>query len=307
MPPHGVVSRLQEWGIPVAINYPTNYAQGMAVEKERIASLVQKLVVEELAEQRRQHGAVVDAVQLPNDPLTMAETATLHDALEARRNYLTETGKKDGQGNLVARVRKCQDRLKYLKEHHADMPLWKLDLPAIDKITAYWRNRPNTRQGSRCSLDHARDMLKELWRFLGWLEDHPGYRWQKPKGTDKISRSPTKLPEDNGDEAFQTTTKDTYTPEQLAVIVRHADAFGRALIAVCVNCVFGAAEIGQWPTKKFSLYNAHPHADKVGIDTTDEDSWVVGPRPKTGVYGEHWLWPQVAKAVLPFLDGRAVS
>ena len=149
-------------------------------------------------------------------------------------------------------------------------------------------------------------MLKELWRFLGWLDDQPQYRWQKPKGTDKISRSPIKLPEDNGDAAFQTTTKETYTPEQLAILAQHTDDFGRALIGLCVNCAFGAAEVGQWPTQKFSLHTAHPYADKLGIDTTDEDSWVVGPRPKTGVYGEHWLWPQVAKAVLPFLDGRAV-
>ena len=31
---------------------------------------------------------------------------------------------------------------------------------------------------------------------------------------------------------------------------------------------------------------------------------MTGPRPKTGIYGEHLLWPQVAAAVKPFLDGR---
>ena len=278
----------------------------MTVEKERITKLVQALVAEELAKERSLHGAVVDAVTIPNDPLAMAETAALHEALEARRNYLTDTGKKDGHGNLVARVRKCQDRLRYLKEHHANVPIWKLDLPAIDKMAAYWRNRPSTRHGNRCSRDHASDMLKELWRFLGWLEDHPSYRWQKPKGTDKISRSPIKLPEDNGDAAFQTTHKETYTPEQLAIILRHTDSFGKALIGLCVNCAFGAAEVGQWPMQKFSLYQCHPHADRLGIETSDQDSWVVGPRPKTGVYGEHRLWPQAAKALLPFFDGRAV-
>lgn len=54
------------------------------------------------------------------------------------------------------------------------------------------------------------------------------------------------------------------------------------------------------------LHKAHPHADKVGIDSTDADSWIVGNRPKTGVYGEHLLWPQVADALAPFLDGREV-
>jgi hypothetical protein len=44
----------------------------------------------------------------------------------------------------------------------------------------------------------------------------------------------------------------------------------------------------------------------LGIKSTDDDSWVVGPRPKTRKYGEHWLWPAVADAVAQFLDGRPV-
>jgi hypothetical protein len=302
----GVVVQLRAWGIPVTVGNPIAYAEGLAIHQEQITTLVQKLVAEEVTKLRRVRGAVADTATLPDDPLAMAETATLHQALEARRNYLTDTGKKDGQGSLVARVRKCQDRLRYLKQHHADMPLWKLDLPTIDKMAAYWRNRPITKKGNRCSREHATDMLKEWWRFLGWLEDQPNFRWQKPKGTDKISRSPAKLPEDNTSEAFQTTTKKTYTPEQLATIAKYTDDFGKALIALCVNCAFGAAEVGQWPTQKFLLHTAHPHADKLDIKTTKNDSWIVGPRPKTGVYGEHWLWPQVARAVFPFLDGRAV-
>ena len=302
----GVIAQLREWGIQVTVNNATAYAEGLEIHRQQITSLVQTLVAEAFAKQRRLKGAVADVATLPNDPLAMVETATMHEALEARRKYLTETGKKDGQGNLVARVRKCQDRLRYLREHHANIPLWKLDLPTIEKMAAYWRNRPTTRQGNRCSREHARDMLKELWRFLGWLEDQPNYRWQKPKGTDKISRSTAKLPQDNGEAAFQTTHKETYTPEQLAIIAQHANNFGKALIGLCVNCAFGAAEVGQCPIQKFLLNKAHPHADKLGIDSTDEDSWVVGPRPKTSVYGEHWLWPQVAKAVSLFLDGRAV-
>jgi hypothetical protein len=301
-----VVSQLRAWGIPVTVNNPTAYAEGLTIHRDQVVNLVQELVAEEFAKQCRERGAVANTATLPSDPLVMVETATLHQTLEARRTYLTDTGKRDGQGSLVARVRKCQDRLRYLKEHHADMPLWKLDLAAIDKMAAYWRNRPATKQGHRCSREHARDMLKEFWRFLGWLEDQPTYRWRKPQGTDKISRSPVKLPEDNGGEVFQTTTKETYTPKQLATIAKCTDSFGRALIGACVNCAFGAAEVGQWPMQKFSLHKAHPHADKLGINSTDADSWIVGPRPKTGVYGEHWLWPQVADAVLPFLDGRAM-
>ena len=127
-----------------------------------------------------------------------------------------------------------------------------------------------------------------------------------PKGTNKISRSPNGLLEDQGKEAFQTLNKPTFTPQQIALIAEQADSFGKALVGICVNCAFGASEVGRLSTRGYSIHKAHPHADKVGIASTDADSWVVGPRPKSGVYGEHLLWPEVADAVAPFLDGRSV-
>ena len=218
----------------------------------------------------------------------------------------SDTGKRDQDGELSSRTRKCQDRLRYLKEHHENLPLWKLTLPNIQKMAAYWQNRPLTKRKTRCSRDHAHDMLKEMFRFLSWLDDHPGYKWEMPKGAGKISRSPNALIEDERKEAFQTINKPTFSPEQLALIAEQADSFGKTLIAVCVNCAFGASEVGQWSTKLYSIHKSHPHADKVGINSTDDDSWIVGPRPKTGVYGEHLLWPEVADAVAVFLDGRTV-
>jgi hypothetical protein len=78
------------------------------------------------------------------------------------------------------------------------------------------------------------------------------------------------------------------------------------MIGLCVNCAFGASEVGQWPTKYFTLHQSHPHAAVIGFRMSGSDSWVTGNRPKTGVYGEHLLWPEVAEAILPFLDGRSV-
>ena len=103
------------------------------------------IVAEELAKQRLARGAgcrCSDAAYRSS-----GDGGNRHPSPSSRSTsqILGRTGKKDGQGNLVARVRKCQDRLRYLKEHHADIPLWKLDLPTIDKMAAYWRNRPTTK------------------------------------------------------------------------------------------------------------------------------------------------------------------
>jgi hypothetical protein len=301
--------QLASWGVPVQIADPDLLASGHGFLTRQIEAEVNKAVQQAL--QRLENSWGEAAIRqtwheaVPENP-TDAETKTLHEALDAYSDYLRDTGRRDQNGNLATRVRKCQDRLGYLKKHHEDCPLWKLNLPVIDRMAAYWRNRPVTKKGNRCSGDHAHDMNKELFRFLSWLDNHPGYKWEKPKGTDGIRRSPNKLPEDECQEAFQTTKKKTYTPEQLAVIASHTDVLGKALLGVCVNCAFGASEVGQWSTKRYSLHKTHPHANLIGIESSDKDSWIVGPRPKTGVYGEHLLWPSVADVVAPFLDGRPV-
>jgi hypothetical protein len=304
-----IVHRLQSWGVPIQIADPELEASGYRFLRSRIEDEVNRAIEQALSRLGAGWGSgIVEQVRqqaIPANPLD-AETRTLHEALDDRRDHLRATGKRNQNGDLVTRVGKCCDRLSYLKQHHEDMALWQLNLPTVERMAAYWRNRPPTKKGSRTSWDHAHDMLKELFRFLTWLENDPSYKWDKPKGLDGIPRSPVRLPEDENQEAFQTARKKTYTPEQLAIIAQHTDAFGRAIIGICINCAFGASEVGQWNSNRYSIRKTHPHAKILGIQSTDNDSWVVGPRPKTGVYGEHWLWPTVADAVAPFLDGRSV-
>ena len=290
----------------MVVTEPTAYGEGLNAHSDQLQAVVQKLVAEEMAKQTGMRGAVAEKVSLPIDPMAMAETAMLHQAIDAYSLHLKNTGKTDEDGNLVARVNKCRDRLRYLKQTHKDLPLWKLDLTQLSEIVAHWRNRPRTQKGNRCSKLHAQDMLKELWRFLKWLDSYPSYRWKKPQGFEDIDRTPIALPQDDNGAAFQTITKETYSPEQLAKILRHTDTFGKALVGVCVNCAFGQSEVGQWSTSRILLDTPHPHAEKIGITTCEADSWIVGPRPKTGKYGEHLLWPEVADAVRPLLDGREV-
>lgn len=302
----GCVDQLRAWGLAVAVTEPGAYGEGLEAHSDQIQAIVQKLVVEEVAKQKGLRGAVADKVSLPVDPMAMAETVTLHQAIDTYSRHLRDTGKTDEEGNLVARVNKCRDRLRYLKLAHKNIPLWKLDLTQLSEIVAHWRNRPKTRRGNRCSKLHAQDMIKELWRFLKWLDSYPACRWNKPQGFEDVDRTPIALPQDDNGAAFQTITKETYSPEQLAKILRHTDAFGKALIGVCVNCAFGQSEVGQWSTSRVLLNTPHPHAEKIGIATSEADSWIVGPRPKTKKYGEHLLWPEVVEAVRPFLDGRDV-
>ncbi len=304
-----LIHRLQSWGVPIQVADPEFWASGNGVLKKEIEEEVSRAIEQTLRgiddRWATNATAALRREAIPDNPLD-AETRTLHEAIDVYSKHLHNTGKRDDKGNLVSRVRKCQDRLGYIKNHHEDIPLWKLNLPQIQNMAAYWRNRPLTKKGNRCSRDHAHDMNKEFFRFLSWLDSHPAYKWEEPKGTSKIRRSPEKLREDTRGVVFQTNTKETYSPKQLGIIAQHTDSFGRALLGVCVNCAFGASEVGQLSTNGYALRTTHPHAAIVGIKSTDADSWIVGPRPKTGVYGEHLLWREIADAVAPFLDGREV-
>jgi len=303
-----LVESLKIWGIPVRVLEPEKHAEGLNLTNNQLLKIVSKSVKEQMEIAGRWYGPYLETSPgLPEDPRAYADTSTFYESLEAYRAHLEANGDQDEQGNLTGYVRKCLDRLKYLKEAHTDMVLTTgLTLPAIEAMASHWRNRPKTSKGTRCSKYHARDMLKELWRYLRWLDKQPQYRWTIPKGVDDINRSPVDLPQDNQAGVFQTTTKKSYTPEQLGLIIRNTDNLGKAIIAVSVNCAFGASEIGQWDIAKIVLNQKHPHSDKIGIDTTNDDSWIVGNRPKTGVYSEHLLWSKVAEAVKPFLDGREV-
>ena len=121
-------------------------------------------------------------------------------------------------------------------------------------------------------------MCSEFMRFLTWLESRTKYRWEMPKGVNKLDRKPVKLPEDDKkhETAFRSTQKETYNIGELVEIAMHADKFGRALIGLCVNCCFGASEVGQWNIKDYQLFSVHPYAKQLGFQSTQDDSWVVG-------------------------------
>jgi hypothetical protein len=302
-----VIHRLQGWGVPIQIVNPQFLQSGL--------SFIEKLVDQKLHAALKEINSwgkdigkdVLDAHRgevLPAS-LDQIEQTTLHQAIDAYSIHLTKTGKRDDKGRLVSYVRKCQERLNWLKSAHGNLPLWKVRLSEIEGMVAFWRNRPATKKSAHCSAVHSAGMIQELFRFFRWL-DTSSFRWNLPAGAQSIKRKPVELPEDNQTTAFSTIHKPTYTPEQLATICRHANPLGRAIIAVCVNCGFGASEIGQISTEHFVLRKKHPYAETIGFFSTEKDSWITSARPKTSCYGEHLLWEKVAQAVEPFLDGREV-
>jgi hypothetical protein len=74
-----------------------------------------------------------------------------------------------------------------------------------------------------------------------------------------------------------------------------------------LNCSFGAAESGRLEKEDLFLRQQNPigylwkHFD---FSSSDSDSWIGYLRPKTGVAGMWWLWPETVKAIENWLEDR---
>lgn len=127
-----IVERLQSWGVPIRIIDPAMEASAYSFLRKRVEVEVKRAVEEAIGYLSTSWGAMpIERARqeaVPKDMLD-AETRPLHEALDAYSEHLKATGKRDQDGNLATRVGKCRDRLNYLKAHHEDIPLWKLDLP----------------------------------------------------------------------------------------------------------------------------------------------------------------------------------
>ena len=299
-------SQLRSWGIPVVVEDQHEFEQGLSVNKEQIENMVADLVQQKMSEIKQVRGSVTDVVRLP-DAMVMTESSTLFDAMDSYIRHLEETGERESlperQGELKAKVYKNIKDVGRLKAQYENMPLWKLDIHQWEKLVTILKNRPIAmRTKKRCSKTWASQQMKLLYRIARWLHTSPKFDWRKPDGYDEIDRKPIDLPEDDDNGSiFQTVTTPTYTPEELGMILQCCKPFEKTMIATCVNCAFGQSEIGQWKTSKIAINKKHPYGKKIDFKSTDSDSWIVGPRPKTKLYGEHLLWEEVAESLKPFL------
>lgn len=186
---------------------------------------------------------------------------------------------------------------------------WKFDFENTDLILFgidrckqmfdYFRNRPTSRYSKKpISTESARNMLKEVRRFLRWLDMSP-LGWRMPRGLESMRFKIARLPQDNVVEAV---IKPIYTSSELGVIWKGATQMERLMIVLGLNCSFGAAEMGRLKIDNCYMHKKHPFADKIELESTKADCWIKTRRPKTNVFGEWWLWPQTIELVQWAID-----
>ncbi len=244
----------------------------------------------ELEAEMKETGAITGKTGFPDKLIV----GTMHEALDAYAAEIRRDGQKLVTGVLkpYQRLRLC--RVDRLKREHADFALHLLSHDKCAEMVAHWRNRPMTLRGTPSSRDNARHHLSELFRFFRWLDATDKFQWTMPRGVQSLSR---KVPKHDSEKKLTAVTKVTYSPEQLALLNKHANPLERLALYLGLNCAMGAAELGRLVEGDFFLLRAHQFADKLGFDSTNEDSFLSYFRPKTEVFGEWLLWPETVQMV----------
>lgn len=235
---------------------------------------------------------------------------TFYQALDKYTKYLEETlAEKLSPGSAFNRLR----YVSYFKMRHEDFPLLSLDFNKCDELISFWRNRPTLTKNvgsddespARYIHKTARQILAELERFFDWLDFRGGFGWSKPRHFDNIDRTVTKDPVKRSIKHL--ISKPTFSLEELAKINVECDVLQRMLLYLGLNCAFGASEVGRIEFDDLYLRQPNPlehcwHNQNYKADPNE--SWIAFLRPKTGVAGCWWLFPETVDALEAWLKVR---
>jgi hypothetical protein len=212
----------------------------------------------------------------------------------------------DPETDYISPWGKTQVRqVKNLKNHHKDALLTRLDSDAVNELIGYWRRRPcKLGTTDRMTAKTASNFLGTLNRFFKWLDGSSQFDWNKPFAFSDIDTKVRRLPSDHAKKSLEQV--DTFSLEELRLLMRYGQPFDRLLLLLGLNCGFGRAEIASLLVGEVHLFRAHPERQQeiLAYKTTDSDSFVKRIRRKSGVYGEHILFPMTVAGIQWALERR---
>ena len=231
----------------------------------------------------------------PPDPTIPLTLGTLHEAFadyrkEREREVAVQDSTVDATGHFLLGL------VDSLPKAHADIPLNMLDLTRCKEMIDHWRYRPPSERGDKAPLSAkvCRERLRQLDLFFQWLHLTGKYAWRKPVDFAELDRRIRSLPSDK--RSIRQLEIPTFSVEELSLIYRNANRFERLLLVCCLNCSFGAAEIGRICWEDLFLHQQHPWKSQgLKVHSTAEDSWCGLLRPKTAVLGWWWLFPETVQ------------
>lgn len=266
---------------------PVAYREGVEINDDVIAKRMR-----ELTEELRRLGALRTGEQLPDRPVS----GTLHEALKAySEKYLTTKPDEISTATMYAR----QSDTRQLIAAYPNMPLARLGLTQCQALFDHWKSK---------EYKHTtrRNRAGELSQFLNWLHTSSDFDWRKPTDYDTIKRMPRK---NSGERKSirELIGKKTFTVEQLRTIYKASNPLNKLLLLLGLNCCFGASESGR--LEGDDVFQRQPNPlerfwKTYGYKSGEHESWIAYLRPKTGVAGCWYLWPETMKALTAYQATR---
>ncbi|WP_372715442.1 hypothetical protein [Novipirellula sp.] len=228
----------------------------------------------------------------------IAIEGTLHQAMKKYQEYLEREFHRP-ESNQISPWGKTQvKQVETLIQHHGDRPISELDASEINELIGYWRRRPcKLRTTTPMTSKSCKNYLSALTRFLKWLDTSSRFEWTKPIAFGDMDTRIRRLAVDHARKSLEQV--DTFSFDELKLLMRYGHPFDRLLLLMGLNCGFGRAEIASTLVGEVHLFSAHSprHQEILDFKSTAEDSFIKRVRRKSGVYGEHILFPLTVQGI----------
>jgi hypothetical protein len=225
----------------------------------------------------------------------------LHKALDAYSEWVKSEfvgPAEDGEDRQLTSWGRAQIRnIERLKERHPDMPLAALNQSALDAMFQLWRQRPMVKDTKTpMKVKSVQHHVKQLVAFCEWLHRSDRFDWRRPEDFYDID---TRVKETHQEKVARYTPiqAPVYSLDELTMLNQYATPIERFVLLLALNCAAGSSEIAGLLLREIFLYSPHPFAKLLRFETSENDSFIKGPRPKSGVYGEFLLWRETVRAI----------
>jgi hypothetical protein len=224
-----------------------------------------------------------------DDLVQSFNTQTLGEAVAECQQWLEDTDHRPSAGS------KCRD-LEVVRREFGAILLRELDTNKLNECKERIAARPQALKGGPIAKDTASNVLTAFNWFIRWLHRNAKFEWRKPTDYESLPVAIRVSPSERA-ARMRPDRIPVYSHQELIALWKYATPFQRSLMALGLNCGFGAAEIGSLADGEILLTQPHPYATKIGFESSETDNWIMRGRWKTGVYGEWKLWPVTVKAI----------
>lgn len=240
--------------------------------------------------------------ELPPRDIATLDPHNLFDALDAYAEHVkvkyadgeTVTPYGDGKLKMIGRF----------KERHDNIALSALTFDGCQSLIRLWQSRPKVKGRDKpITKKTAENHIAEWMCFFRWLNKTDLFEWRKPLDFDELETRVSETADDRR-KKVRPNQVETYGIDELKLLNEYATPLERVLLLLGLNCGFGGAEQGTIHLQEIYLCQPHPYADVLDFKSSTEDSFIKRVRLKTGVYGEHLLWPQTVEAIRWAIDRR---